>query len=169
MIYFTGDTHFNHTNIIKYCGRPFADTEDMNEFMIKQWNNIVKPADDVYHVGDFGFGPLEKLTGILRRLNGKKHLCLGSHDKQIWALQEHFVEIKQILEVENFILCHYAMRVWPRSHYNSWHLYGHSHGKLEGQGKSFDVGVDCWCYTPLSLERVVAEMQKRPDNFNLVK
>jgi hypothetical protein len=28
------------------------------------------------------------------------------------------------------VLCHYAMRVWNRSHHGAWHLYGHSRGNL---------------------------------------
>ena len=70
---------------------------------------------------------------------------------------------------QKIVLCHYAMRVWDGSHYNSWMLYAHSHGKLESQGKSFDVGVDCWNYVPVSFDQVVEKMKTLPDNFNLVK
>jgi calcineurin-like phosphoesterase family protein len=61
------------------------------------------------------------------------------------------------------------MRVWPRSHYNSWHLFGHSHGKLEPVGKSWDVGVDKNNFIPLSLTQIEKIMEKRPDNPNFVK
>lgn len=166
MIWFTGDTHFNHTNIIRFCNRPFSDVIEMNETMIDNWNRIVKPNDDIYHVGDFGFG---EVGYIIKRLNGKKYLVRGSHDKSIFPYKNEFEDIAQIMEVENVVLCHYAMRVWPKSHYGSWHLFGHSHGKLEGQGKSFDVGVDCWDFYPISLDKVKSEMKKRPDNFNLIK
>jgi hypothetical protein len=56
------------------------------------------------------------------------------------------------------VLCHYAMRVWDRSAHGSWHLYGHSHGTLPGRGFSFDVGVDCTAFRPLSLEEVARRM-----------
>lgn len=166
MIWFTGDNHFNHANIIRFCKRPFGDVIEMNEIMVERWNKVVKPNDDIYHVGDFGFG---EVFHILKRLNGKKHLTRGSHDKSIVPYRGMFVEISQILEVENIILCHYAMRVWPRSHYGSWHLYGHSHGMLKGHGKSFDAGVDCWDFYPISLDQVKEEMKKHEDNPNLVK
>ena len=39
--FFTSDTHFYHSNIIKYCNRPFADAQDMNETLIANWNNVV--------------------------------------------------------------------------------------------------------------------------------
>ena len=55
-------------------------------------------------------------------------------------------------------LCHYAMRSWERSHYATWHLYGHHHGKLPPYGLSFDVGVDCWNFYPVSLDQVKEKM-----------
>ena len=55
-IWFTSDTHFFHNNIIDYCKRPFVNAEEMNEYIIKQWNSVVKPQDEVYHLGDFAFG-----------------------------------------------------------------------------------------------------------------
>lgn len=165
-IFFTGDTHFNHGKIIVYCNRPFDGVTHMNETLVANWNAVVKKEDHVYHLGDFGFGAI---STTLDRLNGRIHMVIGSHDKQIWDYKSRFVEIGRILEFEEFTLCHYAMRVWPRSHYNTCHLFGHSHGKLEGQGKSFDIGVDSWGFTPVSLARVREEMAKRPDNFNLVK
>jgi len=56
------------------------------------------------------------------------------------------------------VLCHYAMRAWDRSHYGSWHLYGHSHGTLPGYGLSFEVAVDCWDFRPVGLDVMAARM-----------
>lgn len=52
MIFFTSDTHFYHTNIIKYCNRPFKSMHEMNEVMMNNWNKIVKPTDTVCHLGE---------------------------------------------------------------------------------------------------------------------
>ena len=63
-------------------------------------------------------------------------------------------------------LCHFSMRVWPKSHYDSWNLYGHSHNCLPGEGKSMDVGVDAHGFAPVSFEEVKTIMEQRPHNFN---
>lgn len=170
MDYFTGDTHFNHGNIIKFCGRPFDDPIEMNEVQIDNWNKVVKPEDTVYHLGDVGFG---EYRHILDRLNGKIFLILGSHDGNALLYRDRFIDIKRMWEFKkgdiNITLCHYAMRVWPKSHYGSWHLYAHSHNNLESFGKSFDVGVDGHNFTPWSLDEVIAKMKALPDNFNLIR
>jgi calcineurin-like phosphoesterase family protein len=79
MKFFTSDHHFWHANVIKYCDRPFTSVEQMNEMLIKNWNDIVGPDDEVYCLGDFSmaFRPVEAYTN---RLNGKKYLVPGNHD-----------------------------------------------------------------------------------------
>jgi calcineurin-like phosphoesterase family protein len=79
--WFTSDTHFCHANIIKYSNRPFASVEQMNEALIQRWNSCVKPTDSVIHLGDYGLGGLENCLPILSRLNGRKYLVPGNHDK----------------------------------------------------------------------------------------
>ena len=59
------------------------------------------------------------------------------------------------------VLCHYQINRWDRRHYNSWHLFGHSHGKVKGAGLSMDVGVDAWDFYPVSLDKVAQIMQER--------
>lgn len=55
-VFFTSDTHFNHTNIIRFCNRPFKDVAHMNETIIANWNSVVGPDDIIFHLGDFLFG-----------------------------------------------------------------------------------------------------------------
>lgn len=174
-IFFVSDTHFCHAKSIEFGNRPFKDVTDMNDGLIDNWNSIVRPSDFVYHLGDFGFGSLEELRKIRYRLHGKIHLILGNHDfkNKIHRCTDWFTSVSVLKEIninkQHITLCHYSMRVWNRSHYNSQHLFGHSHGKLEGQGKSFDVGVDCNSYRPISFEEVQEKMKTLPDNFNLVR
>lgn len=65
------DTHFGHANIIDYCNRPFRDVFDMDETLIRNWNEVVGKDDLVYHLGDFAFHKdKEDLMGLLSRLHG---------------------------------------------------------------------------------------------------
>lgn len=177
MKFFTADTHFNHANIMKYCNRPFRDINEMNDTLVKNWNEKVNQGDIVYHLGDFGWGQgrgyqIEGLAEIINSLNGQIFLIEGSHDKPANKLAHKFVKILPLMTIkegsESITLCHYCMRTWRRSHFNTWHLFGHSHGRLEPIGKSWDVGVDNNNYEPLSFFEIRQIMQKRPDNFNRV-
>jgi calcineurin-like phosphoesterase family protein len=78
-IYFTSDTHFYHTNTLRYCGRPFFTRQQCDEAMIARWNSIVKPEDTVYHLGDVAMH-IKPMARILPRLNGRKILIVGNHD-----------------------------------------------------------------------------------------
>jgi calcineurin-like phosphoesterase family protein len=176
-IWFTSDTHFNHAGIIEYCKRPFrfCDVEIMNEVLIKNWNEIVRHNDTVYHLGDFGFGKLDDIKKIRYRLNGKIHLILGNHNykNKIKRLSDCFSSISDLKTIninkQKIVLCHYSMNVWDSSHCSSWHLYGHNHGTYQNHGKSFDVGVDCHNYKPINYEQVIETMKNRPHNYNWCK
>ena len=172
-IFFTADNHFGHKNAIKYCNRPFKDVNHMNEVMITQWNSVVQQNDHVYHLGDICFCDRINTSRILKRLNGKIYLIKGNHDKRVLkeGFRERFEWIKDYHELtvqedkQLIVLCHYAFKVWKRSHFGSWHLYGHSHGNLPDDGKSlsFDVGVDCNNFTPLSYQQVkkIIELRRK--------
>lgn len=174
--HFTADTHFGHASIIRFSKRPFADVNEMDERLIKNWNEVVKPNDDVYHLGDFNFRSTLSTGYYISRLNGRIHLIEGNHDDQ-YALKEWKAFQKARLTVklalggrpmfesvqavkylklygESITLYHYAQRVWRNSHHGAWHLFGHSHNSLPSYHRSMDVGVDAQHYTPISFEQV---------------
>lgn len=174
--FFTSDTHFGHSNIIRYSKRPFKDAEEMDRIMISNWNNCIHPGDDVYHLGDFAFAPATRVRSIIKQLNGNIHLLLGNHDKVVdknLDIQKMFVWVKKYHEInvrdnisnedQKIILCHYSFRVWNKSHYGSWNLFGHSHGSLrdDPNSLSMDVGVDPNAYIPVSYEQVRIHMRKK--------
>ena len=173
-MFFTSDTHFDHVNIVQYCKRPFQTVDEMNMTMVAKWNSVVTEQDVVYHLGDFALGRIGNFTKWANQLNGKIRIVPGSHD-HYWL--KHFAQSEKIqtvapllsLEISNYpdhrykqvlVLCHYSMQTWDRSHYGSWHLFGHSHGSLKGVGLSFDVGVDCTDFTPLSFEQVADKFER---------
>ncbi len=165
-VFFTSDTHWGHKNIIRYSDRPFASVEDMDEEMIRRWNALVGKADIVYHLGDVGFMPANKLANILRRLNGTIHLNIGNHDsKEVlaldrWASVEHYREVS--IDGQFMVLSHYSHRVWNKCHRGALMLYGHSHNSLSGNDQSLDVGVDCWDFAPVTLSQIKARLKTLP-------
>ena len=79
MIYFSSDHHFWHANVIKYCDRPYASVQVMNEDLVTKWNETVKPEDTVYYLGDFSMA-FRAVELYSHRLNGTKYLVPGNHD-----------------------------------------------------------------------------------------
>lgn len=156
-IWFTSDQHFGHANIIKYCARPFDSVHEMNAVITERHNALVKPKDQVYHLGDFAFANHAR---YLARLNGQHHLILGNHDRPGRLQDAPFLSQNSTLLLRStpvlLWLSHYAHRVWPQSHYGTIHLYGHSHGKLPGVGRSMDVGVDTTNFRPYNLDEIIA-------------
>lgn len=167
--FFTSDHHFGHANIIKLCNRPFKTLHEMNEEMIARWNSEVGVNDEVYHVGDISLCNSKLTNEILYALHGKIYLINGNHDKTArdnkvkgrfgWIKDYHELTIDGV----KIILCHYAFRVWNKSHHGSWHLYGHSHGTLPDDpcARSMDVGVDPNNFTPLSYDDIKVKMMAK--------
>jgi len=168
MDWFTSDTHFGHANIIRYCKRPFATVEEMDEALIANINAKVKPDDRLYHLGDFA---KQNISYYRNAINCKNvMIILGNHDRIRYesplfsAVNDMFVVKTQIDgERKDIVLCHYALKVWNKSHYGAWHLYGHSHGDLpdDETAQAFDCGVDCHNYMPLNIHDVKAIMDKK--------
>jgi len=172
-LFFIADTHFGHTNVIRYTGRPFVNSHEMDETMIERWNSVVGKKDTVYHLGDVGLRSPGHLRAILERLNGTIHLVLGNHDKVALKCVDRFASTSPLLELkvrdedapgkqQHIVLCHYSMRTWNRVMWGSWQLFGHSHGKMRvhPQSRTMDVGVDCAdpFGTPFSYEQIKALM-----------
>lgn len=161
-IWFTSDTHYGHANVIKYCNRPFDDVNHMNEALIQNYNEVVRPSDMIFHLGDFAFD--REPERFFRRLNGHIHLVIGNHDNRKFLRNCPFVWIKDVHYLrdgnERFWLSHYAHLRWPKSHRGTYHLFGHSHGDLKGYGRSMDVGVDAQNYYPIHIDDVVSDLNK---------
>jgi calcineurin-like phosphoesterase family protein len=157
MFFYTSDQHYNHAKSIEYCKRPFKDVNEMNEEMIKRHNEVVTPKDTVHHLGDFAFGDP---VPIIKRLNGNHIFLQGSHDRFPNYVQTVYDVYESKYQGTTIFLSHYSHRRWPRSHYGSWHLFGHSHNGLESFGYSFDCGVDTNNFYPYSFDQIKERMDK---------
>lgn len=96
MIYFTSDLHLGHENILRFANRPFGSVEEMNRTLIANYNALVREEDTVYILGDLTYRiPLTEAEPLIAKLNGKKHLIKGNHDKNYdKSLFEEVVDYK---------------------------------------------------------------------------
>ena len=173
-VWFTSDTHFYHLNIIRFCSRPFGSIEEMNDELVRRWNETVPPDGVVFHLGDFAFGGPKEWTDILSRLNGRIFLVLGNHDmrhlKQ--GVMERFAYVSQQMTIrvgrQPIVLNHHPFLTYGGARRDVWQLFGHVHsGPLSREGKDlsrldillprqYDVGVDNNDYRPVSFAKVKA-------------
>lgn len=157
----------------------------MNEVLIANHNAVVASYDIVYHLGDFAMSAsTDAVINLINSLNGIHFFILGSHDRWLDRLVKganydegtyrnvvHYRGRRVETTIKNNFISmdHYCQRVWARSHYNSWMIYGHSHGNLEPIGKSWDVGVDNNDYYPVTFNQLYKIMESRPNNPNFIK
>lgn len=162
-IWFTGDTHFGHANIIKYCNRPFKDVDEMDNTLIENWNRIVKPNDLVYHLGDFLFKG-KKANELLSVLNGEVVLIVGNHDSRLskQALAKFkAVHNTLLLEKQDIILSHKSLSFWKELYSAKYNVHGHSHGTSMIIKNRLDVGCDCFNFCPVHLDVVMEILKNR--------
>ena len=168
-IFVISDTHFGHANIIKYCDRPFADIDEMDEIMIQRWNSVVKPGDKVYHLGDVYMGDGDRFLKKFARLSGKKRLILGNHDEikkrgnvvlpnlfekvLLWRI---FTEFGLLM---THVPLHESSLVRGKKNDGSpydecLNVHGHIHDKPSPPGPYRCVSVEQINYTPVSIEEL---------------
>lgn len=166
MIYFTSDFHISHTNIIKFCSRPYTDVQDMNKQLIDNWNNTVKSEDDIYNLGDFTFG--NNVDYYLSLLNGNIINIRGNHDRNKFC--KSWI---QRMDFEyggyKFLLNHRPVFTqgtndpYKDSERHAdinldeydYILCGHIHEKWKVNQKNINVGVDVWDYKPVSIDTII--------------
>lgn len=174
-LFFTADTHWGHKNILKYCNRPFTSVEEMDRGLVDRWNAVVpRKGATVVHLGDLFLCHEILAKDYLKQLNFELLLWVpGNHDKVATKVcrdlqSGQFLQLPELCEIkvqdegkeQQIVLCHYAMRVWNKSHHGAWQLYGHSHGGLpdDPTSLSMDVGVDCNDYQPFSYQQIKERM-----------
>lgn len=165
--WFTSDWHLNHPAIIGYCGRPFRTEREMRLKIIANHNEVVKPEDTVYVLGDvgmYGRDKLSKLRPILEKMNGTKHLILGNHDegKPFTYERMGFTTVHTALKYNDDVILRHdpaSANVMPDK---IW-LVGHVHNVFHitvNPIVCFNVGVDVNNFYPVSYEQVMEQIDE---------
>jgi calcineurin-like phosphoesterase family protein len=166
-IWLISDTHFDHTNIIKYTARPFFNSEDMNGVLVKNWNNVVSSKDTVYHLGDVSFGTGSRpMDYWLKQLNGNL-ICISSNHTDGLKLKEK-IEYKG----HKFLLVHDPK---DAKGFDGWVIHGHTHNNellqypfINFKNKTINVGVELIRYRPISLDDICTIIKSDKNKENIM-
>ncbi|VVT22653.1 putative phosphoesterase or phosphohydrolase [Roseovarius sp. EC-HK134] len=171
MNFYTADPHFFHSNILKFCKRPFGSVGEMNRKILHNYQSTVSDDDDLWILGDVAVVHVDaapELSAMLASIPGRKHLITGNHDKAwikslpVWTSVHGIVEIKD--SGHRITLCHYPMITFAGARHGAVQLFGHVHGNWYGSRNSVNVGVDCWNFQPVTLKQVMERAETLPVN-----
>lgn len=103
------DHHFGHKNILGFepCRVTAMNIDghnDHTEWLIECHNQTVGENDTVLFIGDFAFNGVAE---ALARMNGKKYIILGNHDKkgsQVYALMDGVVSAQLLVDWNGYTL-----------------------------------------------------------------
>ena len=166
-VFMVSDPHFDHTNIIEYCNRPFASIGEMNIIILDNWLKAIKSDDIVLFLGDMCFGRgARKARWWLDQLTGKIIYIKGSHDQGIRptsvGLNAAFVADVLIVAVNGLKL---TMMHNPtgRTDWNTWLVHGHTHNELpfiSHKHKRVNVSLDVTEFKPVRLDVICTIIQE---------
>lgn len=192
-IWFVSDTHFFHENILRFKdgngqyfrGQLFSSAKEMNECIVQNWNEAVKPQDKVYHLGDVAVGVKEQseATSLVYSLNGHKRLILGNHDHLEAPMYRAFERIELWtggkFKQYGFVASHIPLRL-DSMRDGAFNVHGHIHQNLvrrvvsdfhpfkrrvsydEGPDPHYiNVCVEQTDYKPIHLDEIIARIKNR--------
>lgn len=160
-IFFIGDTHFGHKNILKFEPekRKFDSIEEHDEYIVSQWNKTVSKKDTVWHLGDVMFG--QDNIELLGRLNGLKKLVMGNHDSfQIERYAKYFNRIFGVGQCHGFVLTHIPVET---TQFFRWkgNIHGHTHSRVLDDPRYFNVCCEQINMTPISYDELSEKFYDR--------
>ena len=176
-VFLVSDTHFGHAGVCRFLRddgtklRPWDNPDEMDEEMVKRWNDRVRPNDKVYHLGDVVIN--RKALNILYRLNGDKVLIKGNHD--IFRLEEytpHFRDIRGYHVMNGMILSHIPVHESNLYRFGT-NIHGHLHSNrvmMQPVGKYgvpvvdpryFNACVEQHDFAPVLFEDVIKQIKEQ--------
>lgn len=173
MDFFTSDLHIGHDKDFIWKARGFSSIEEHDTQILKNWNSIVTIEDTVYILGDLCMGGNEKeWNRIYKNLTGNKIVITGNHDT-INKIARYELEynmtccglatIYRYSKKRKFYLSHYPTLV--NNYENNkffWCLSGHTHSTNcfeNGKGCVYNVAVDAHNCTPVSIEKIIKDIE----------
>ena len=138
-IYFMGDLHYRHKNVINLDSRSFQDLQNMEEYIEEELNKTLDSDCILFDLGDMFFGTKEsKFNELLSSIPCPIYKIFGNHDKQEFFLKHRdnfmgFYDILSLMIGEEYkiTLSHYPILDFPYMYHGGLALFGHTHGHLD--------------------------------------
>jgi calcineurin-like phosphoesterase family protein len=151
-VFLVSDTHFGHAGVCKFTEsdgvtkiRPWTDPQEMDEEMVKRWNETVRPNDKVYHLGDVVIN--RKSLSIMSRLNGDKVLIRGNHDIfRDDEYRQHFRELRAYHVMNGMILSHIPVHEASLGRFGV-NIHGHTHTNRVLKARGIDAKTGATLYS----------------------
>jgi len=174
-VFLVSDTHFGHTGVCRFTRndgvtklRPWDNADEMDEEMVKRWNETVRPNDKVYHLGDVVIN--RKALSIMHRLNGDKVLIRGNHDIfKDEEYRQHFRELRAYHVMNGMILSHIPIHEESLGRFGV-NIHGHLHAnRVMKWGmrseREIDTRYHCVCveqtdFRPILFEDVIKRIKE---------
>jgi calcineurin-like phosphoesterase family protein len=169
MNYYISDMHWGQSDVLATDPRPFATADDCYYYMLQQWNQVVKPEDHVYIIGDCLSDQVDNIGDYLSPLNGHLHLVIGNHDHNLINhpdAAQYFEDMGQIVEIMDgdhiVVMCHFPMLCWShKNHPECVHVFGHVHRNIPEQiryinrdGTAYNAGCMINNYRPVTIREL---------------
>ena len=188
MVYFTSDLHFCHDKDFVWQARGFESIDEMNAEIVRRWNEVVYPDDDVYILGDLTLGNVEEGLKLIAKLNGYLHIIRGNHDTDTKV--SRYLELPNVVSAEFATVYKYKKAIFWLSHYPTitanydddkpWAkhvvcLFGHTHQispfyeiiKHAGENPyMYNVGMDAHNCTPITIDEIITDIRKKKEELN---
>lgn len=167
-LWITSDQHFGHRNMAEVFtladgtpARPFTTVREMNDTMIARWNDVVKPQDHVWCLGDVSISR-DALRVIGPLLHGHKRLIRGNHD--IFKTKEYlaagFEEIRGVSVRNRLVYTHFPIHPLSMARFHA-NIHGHTHSQPDYDDRYMNVCVEHTNYTPVAVETIESEICRR--------
>lgn len=179
-IFLCSDLHLCHNKPFLYEPRGFTSIEEMNEAIVERWNEVVKPDDTIYNLGDFAMNNVDAAISYIQRLNGNIMWIAGNHDshtkinkilRACWKQDVSYCGYADVLKVHkfNFYLSHYPTLTSNMNDTGLTHrtisLFGHTHQKTNflypDNPFMYHVGVDSHNCYPVNIEEIISDIKNQ--------
>ena len=175
-VWFSSDFHFCHDKQFLYGPRGFESIIEHDEAIIQNWNELVKPHDDVYILGDLMLNNDIRGAQCVQRLNGILHIVLGNHDTEtrankycgFWNVESIKLAERRKFGGLNFFLCHYPTLCGNLDNDKPLkarviNLCGHTHTRYKfediNKGLIYHVELDAHGNKPVALDQIIEDIK----------